>query len=168
MKEIILEFPDEGVQARVELLEEEAPRVCAGVLAHLPLAGRLQHAIYSGSEVAFLVDSNVVLEMENQTTCVLPGDVGYYFLKGGTLKGFPETISEICIFYDRDVVPRMPDGPVPVSIFGRITSNFEAFARICHKMRLEGAKPFRIYLAEEVLHTEGRKTSKQGDSSGRR
>jgi hypothetical protein len=145
VSDIVFEFPDEGVQAEVELLKEEAPGICSALLEHLPLQGTLQHAIYSGSEVAFWMKPEFAWKMENQTTCVLPGDVGYYFLEGGTLRGFPETLSEICIFYGRDAVPRMPDGPVPVSIIGHIVSNFPAFAAVCRRMRLEGAKPFRVH-----------------------
>jgi hypothetical protein len=93
--EVILEFPDEGLQGRAALLVDEAPGICASVLTRLPLEDRIQHASDSGSEVAVLMDSELNLEMENQTACVLPGEAGHYFLKGGTLKGFPQTISEI-------------------------------------------------------------------------
>ena len=136
---IVLTFVDEGVSAVAELLEQ-APRTCAAVLAALPLTGEAHHAIYSGSEVAFVLDRDLGIGMENATAKVLPGDLAYTRFEGGERYGFPESFSELCWFYDRDAVPSMPDGPVPVNIFARFVDGFDAFAAVCRRMRREGVK----------------------------
>ena len=146
-RRIVLRFVDEGVEATAELLEEQAPRTCASVVDLLPQQGEAFHAIYSGSEIAFVLDRFVDLPKENATTRVLPGDVAYTQFEGGVLYGFPDSFSELCWFYDRDAVPSMPDGPVAVNVFARIVEGFDAFAAVCRRTRREGAKQIEVRIA---------------------
>ena len=139
-------FVEEGVSAVAELLEKEAPRTCAAVLAALPQEREAHHATYSGSEVAYLLDRDLGLGKENATSRVIPGDVAYTRFEGGEMWGFPESFSELCWFYDRDAVPSMPDGPVPVNIFARIVEGFDEFAAACRGMRRTGVKLVRVTL----------------------
>ena len=96
--------------------EDQAPKTCAAVLAALPQAGEAHHATYSGSEVAFILDRDLGVGRENATSKVIPGDLAYTRFDGGEMWGFPDDFAELCWFYDRDAVPSMPDGPVPVNI----------------------------------------------------
>jgi hypothetical protein len=141
---VVLTFVDEGVSAVAELLEDQAPKSCAAVLAALPQTTEAHHATYSGSEVAFILDRDLEVGKENATSKVIPGDLAYTRFEGGELWGFPNTFSELCWFYDRDAVPSMPDGPVPVNIIGRFVENFAAFAAVCRRMRREGVKRIEI------------------------
>jgi hypothetical protein len=137
-------FVDEGVTAVAELFADQAPRSCAAVLAALPQVGEAHHATYSGSEVAFILDRDLGVGRENATSKVIPGDLAYTRFDGGVMWGFPHDFSEFCWFYDRDAVPSMPDGPVPVNIIGKFVEGFEAFATVCRRMRREGVKRIEI------------------------
>lgn len=147
-RKLSITFVDEGVTVIAELLEAQAPKTCAAVLDLLPQAGEAHHATYSGSECAFILDRDPGLGMENATSKVLPRDLAYTRFEGGVMYGFPDSFAEICWFYDRDAVPSMPDGPVPVNIFGHFTDGFEEFAAVCRRMRREGVKRIEVKVIE--------------------
>ena len=144
MARLSITFVDEGVTAIAEFFEKDAPKSVAAVLSALPQAGDAHHATYSGSEVAFILDRDLGIGMENATSKVIPGDLAYTRFEGGIMYGFPDTFSELAWFYDRDAVPSMPDGPVPVNIIGKFTEGFEEFAAVCRRMRREGVKRVEI------------------------
>jgi hypothetical protein len=146
-RRIVVTFVEAGVSAVAELLEDQAPKTCAAVLAALPQEGEAHHATYSGSEIAFHLSHDLGVGQENATSKVLPGDLAYTRFEGGQLWGYPDTISELCWFYDRDAVPSMPDGPVPVNIFGRFVEGFDEFAARCRDMRRTGVKVVRVEVA---------------------
>lgn len=137
-------FPERGVSVDVELLEQQAPRICAFVWASLPQEGYAHHAVYSGSEIAFDIGAQFSARLENMTSRVLPGDVGYWFLPGGMMYGLPDAITEFMWFYDRDAEPRMPEGPVQVAIFGRMVGDTQAFYAACRAMRRSGQELCRV------------------------
>src|SRR5215211_5892684 len=137
---LVFTFVDEGVSAVAELFEDQAPKTCAAVLDCLPQSGESHHATYSGSEGVLILDRDLGIGRENATSKVIPGDLGYTRFEGGEMWGFPKSFSELCWFYDRDAVPSMPDGPVPVNIFARIMEGFDEFAAACRRMRRTGVK----------------------------
>jgi len=139
-RRLVVSFVDEGVSAMAELLEDQAPKTCAGVIAALPQKGPAHHATYSGSEVAFIMDRDILIPKENATIKVIPGDLCFARIEGGELFGFPDSFSELCWFYDRDTTPSMPDGPMAPNIFGRFVENFSEFAAVCRRMKREGIK----------------------------
>lgn len=145
---IRIAFPRRGLAVDVELLEEQAPRVCEFVQASLPQDGLAHHGIYSGSEIAFDIAARFPDPLENMTSRVVPGDVGYWFLPAGQLFGQPDEISEFMWFYDRDAEPRMASGPVQVAIFGRMVGDASAFFGACRAIRRQGEEPCRVTLAE--------------------
>jgi hypothetical protein len=144
MARLSITFVDEGVTATAELFANEAPKTVAAVLAALPQSGEAHHATYSGSEVAFILDRDLGIGTENATSKVLPGDLAYTRFDGGVMWGFPIPFAELCWFYDRDAVPSMPDGPVPVNIFGKFVEGFEEFGAVCRRMRREGVKRIEV------------------------
>jgi hypothetical protein len=141
-------FPERGVSVDVELLEQQAPRICTFVWTSLPQEGYAHHAVYSGSEIAFDIGPRFSDPLENMTSRVLPGDVGYWFLPGGMMYGQPDDISEFMWFYDRDAEPRMTTGPVQVAIFGRMVSDASAFNDACRAMRRSGQEFCRVTRVE--------------------
>jgi hypothetical protein len=143
-KSIRIAFPNRGVHADVELLEHQAPRICEFVWASLPQEGYAHHATYSGSEIALLIAAQFLDRLENTTSRVLPGDVGYWYLEGGVMYGQPDDISEFMWFYDRDAEPRMTTGPVQVAIFGRIVGDASEFFGACRAMRRTGQELCRV------------------------
>jgi hypothetical protein len=148
-KRIKLTFVEEGVSAIVELFEKEAPKSVAAVLSILPQESTAHHATYSGSEVAFILDRDIPLEQENATIRVLPGDFACTRFEGGKIYGFPDTFSEVAWFYDRDAVPSMPNGPVPMNIIGKIVEGFDELAVVSRQMRRSGVKMLRIEAIED-------------------
>jgi len=144
MARLSITFVDEGVTAIAELFEKEAPKSVAAVLSALPQVGDAHHATYSGSECAFILNRDLGIGMENATSKVLPGDLAYTRFEGGVMFGFPNSFSELAWFYDRDAVPSMPEGPVPVNIIGTFTEGFEEFRAMCRRMRREGVKRVEI------------------------
>lgn len=143
-KHIRLIFTGENISIRAELLEQQAPKTCQALWDRLPFEGDAVHAIYSGSEIAFFIPPDIILEPENQTSRTIPGDVAYYHHPPGKTYGWLEGISEIAWFYDRDGRPTMPDGPVLMNIFARIVGDPAEFYAVCYRMRREGAKTFRV------------------------
>ncbi|MBI4552547.1 MAG: DUF3830 family protein [Candidatus Latescibacteria bacterium] len=143
-KRMRLTFMEEGVSVEAELLENEAPRTCQAIWDRLPFEGDAVHAIYSGSEIAFFIPDDLIVEAENQTSRVIPGDVGYYHLPPGLMYGWLKGFSEICWFYDRDGRPNMPDGPVLINVFTRLVGDPAAFYAVCRRMRREGTKRLRV------------------------
>ncbi|MGD9714506.1 MAG: DUF3830 family protein [Thermomicrobiales bacterium] len=148
-RRIKITFTEENVSAIAELLEDQAPKTCEAVLSVLPQEGEAHHATYSGSEVVLILDRIIDIGQENATTMVIPGDVAFTTFEGGKIFGFPDTFSEIAVFYARDAIPSMPNGPVPMNIFGRITEGLEAFAEVCFRMRRSGVKPLSIEFIDD-------------------
>jgi hypothetical protein len=147
-RNIVLEFPDEGVSAEAILLEDRAPDTCDAVRRHLPLDAMARHAIYSGSEIYAVWPSSFIVAPENATSDVCPGDIAYYYAAGGDHYGFADDLCEVCLFYDADSSPRMAGGPIRVNLFARMIGDPEPFFAVCHRMRLEGQKHLRIRVAE--------------------
>jgi hypothetical protein len=143
-RRVTITFVDEQVSAVAELLEDEAPKSCAAVVAALPFEGMAHHATFSGSEVMFYFEQDLGIGRENATTRVIPGDLAYARIEGGEWRSIPQTISELCWFYDRDAVPAMPDGLIPVNLIGRFVEGFEEFAAVCRRMRREGEKRIKV------------------------
>ncbi len=145
---IRIAFPRRGLAVDVDLLDEQAPRVCDFVRASLPQEGLAHHGIYSGSEIAFDIGARYPEPLENMTSRVLPGDVGYWFLPAGQMYGQPDEISEFMWFYDRDAEPRMATGPVQVAIFGRMVGDTAPFFAGCQAMRRQGEDLCRVTLID--------------------
>jgi hypothetical protein len=149
-RHIVLSFPDEGVSVEAVLLDDQAPQTCAAVWAHLPSNGRAQHGIYSGSEVYAIWERPFLVEQENTTSDVLPGDIAYYYQRGRLQYGFPEELCEMCWFYDRDAVPSMPGGPVQVNLFAQMIGDPDPFFAVCRRMRREGQKRFQVFRRDDA------------------
>ena len=143
-RRMVMTFVNEGVSAEAELLEDRAPKTCRTIWNMLPLEGEVGHAIYSGSEVVYKFPKMVTIAPENATSRVLPGDVAYFAIQGGTSYFYPERFAEICWFYDRDSTPSCADGPVQVSIFARIVGDATEFYKACKRIRREGVKVIRF------------------------
>ena len=141
---LVFTFVDEGVSAIAELHEDQAPKSIAAVLSSLPQNNFAHHATYSGSEVALILDRDLGVGKENATTKVIPGDLGYTRFDGGEMWGFPDSFSELAWFYDRDVTPSMPDGPVPINLIGTFVEGFAEFAAVCRRMKREGVKRIEV------------------------
>jgi len=134
------------VRATALLLDDVAPVTCRAIRDALPFEGMARHGIYSGSEVLLFIPPEIDPPRENALSRVNPGDIGFYsFEERDPASG--REYSEIAWFYGADARPSMADGPVAVNLFARFEHGFAEVAKLCHRMRMEGAKPLRISLA---------------------
>jgi len=114
-----------GEVVEAELLEDDAPRICAYLRSILPLDGTMVHAKFAGEETIVMVP--FFAEQENPKLDVLAGDIGYYPGR-----------QTICLFYGQT----KPFGEV--SHFAYVRSNLEGLAR-CGRSVLEvGHMPVRL------------------------
>lgn len=141
--EMVFRFVDEEVAAQARLLHDRAPETCSAVWDALPASGLARHGIYSGSEVYLVLPAILAAPREHATTIVGPGDVGFLTVEKGSGYGVEEGYSEICVFYDLDATPSMPEGPIAVNVFARL-HDADPFLAVCRRMRLEGAKSLEI------------------------
>lgn len=149
-KRIRLCFPEEGVTAFAKVLEDEAPRTCQFIWEHLPVDGRTLHGMYSGRCIYVPVNPPAPVPPENQVNMSLPGDICYFYQKGGVYRGVSQPYAEIEVVYGRDV-QHHGDGHLPifVNLFARFVGNWTAFAEICQKTRYEGPALLRVERAND-------------------
>ena len=152
-KRLRLSYPSVCVSVEVELDWQSAPRTCEALWASLPQVGTAHHAVYSGSEGVLVLPQIVRVDPENATHIVRKGDVGYTWFAAGSAYGVDRDFSEICWFYGDDACPSMHGGPVPVSIFGRMVGDIDAFCAISRQLRRIGV---RGMLAERACDAEQR------------
>lgn len=133
------------MRATARLLDDVAPLTCRAIREALPFEGPARHGIYSGSEVLLFIPPEVDPPRENALSRVKPGDIGFYSFEERD-SGSRREYSEIAWFYGDDARPSMADGPVAVNLFARFEHGFADVAKLCHRMRIEGARPLRVSL----------------------
>lgn len=114
---------DEVVEA--DLLEDDAPGICAALRSILPLDGTMVHAKFAGEETIVMVP--FFADQENPKLNVVAGDIGYYPGR-----------QTICLFYGET----KPFGEV--SSFARVRSNLDGLARCGRKLLEVGHLPVRL------------------------
>jgi hypothetical protein len=139
----------EGISARAELLDSDAPKTCALIWNMLPIAAYFQHAIYSGPELAMILPEVYEIEHENATTVWLPWELGFTSLRAKDYIDVKQDFSEIMFFYDRNTGPKMLEGLVKLNLFARIVSEQDALYKLALRIRLEGRKSFTVVRLEE-------------------
>lgn len=149
-RKIRISFPDGGVSAVADLLEDDCPNTCQALWEMLPLRVRVIHDIWSGHEVLAHLDNSVVLQPENVLTYIpVPGDIFYYYRPANYFRGRPygrSESAELGIVYDRDTRPQGPRGPEAVNLFANIPQGhgLEEFARVCEDMIYHGERDLVI------------------------
>ncbi len=148
-RKIRLSFPATGESAIAEMLDGEAPEVCAYIWGLLPVEGRAIHGMYSGAEVFVLVEQARPAPDENHTALPLPGELLYFFDPGGNVTSRPGGVGEICLVYGRGVSLKGPEGtPTGASLFARIPGDWKhdwtSFAQACRRCRWEGPQTLRM------------------------
>jgi len=120
-----------GRTITAELLEDEAPNVCAAFADSLPCESFSTHAKFAGEELIIMVPfySNA----ENEILNVKAGDIGYYPGR-----------QTICIFYG---------GVTPfgkVSLFARVVEGLPGLKSVGQKILKSGPVNAKINAAKEV------------------
>jgi hypothetical protein len=115
----------DGEEVEVDLLEADAPGICARLVSALPVDSTMVHAKFAGEETIVMVP--FVAEQENPKLDVVAGDLGYYPGR-----------QTICLFYGET----KPFGEV--SYFGRVRSNLDGLARCGTRLLEVGQLPVRL------------------------
>jgi hypothetical protein len=144
-----ISFPDSGESVTAEMLEAEAPAVCAFIWDRLPVDAKALHGMYSGAEVFAIIEDPAPAKPENLVYLPLPGEILYFFDEGRGAAGARKPVGEICIVYGRGVMLRGHEGvPVQASLFARIPGDWKhdwiEFANACRRCRWEGPQPILI------------------------
>ena len=148
-RRIKLTFTASGESVLADLLEADAPHLCAAVWDLLPLEKPVLHGMYSGPEVFLVLDTPTAIPRENEVQLPLPGELLFFHDAGTSAAGGNRAVSEICLVYGRGVVLREHDAiPTRAGLFARIPGDWKhdwtAFAEACRRVRREGPRSLRI------------------------
>ena len=157
-KKINISFPDSNVQAKAELLQNEAPETCRllwQLLEH-PIEGKAIHAMYSGREIWTPTPPPMTkIPPENLTCFPIPGDILYNHFDQATLGQNWENAcanfsDELAFFYGRGGRCFNELGWVPGNRFATIVENLEEFAAMGSQIQLEGAQKMIVTRIEKL------------------
>jgi len=142
-----------GETVAAELLDDEAPWVCAHVRKLLPMEYDAIHGQFSGAEIFVKLDEAHPVPEENLAQLPLPGELLYFYDPGTNVQSRGTAMAEICFVYGRGVVLRGPEGvPTHASLFARVPGDWKhdwvEFARACRRVRFEGRARLRIEWVE--------------------
>src|SRR5689334_759209 len=152
-RKIRLTFPATNDSVLAELLDDEAPGVCALIWDMLPVESKAIHGMYSGAEVFVMVDQPKPAPAENLVQLPLPGELLYFYDPGTGGVGAKKPVGEIVLVYGRGVTLRAHEGvPTHCALFARIPGDWkydwQPFAQACRKARWEGPQLLRIERVE--------------------
>jgi hypothetical protein len=114
--------------ATLTLFEEKAPKICARIRESLPLKSSAIIAKVAGLELMMRVPFILDDDPENQVTRQEAGNVAYWHFS-----------QNVCVFCEE-----LP-GLGPVSLFGRITENFEGIRREALKCKQSQGAVMMLY-----------------------
>ncbi|MBA2696498.1 MAG: DUF3830 family protein [Actinobacteria bacterium] len=144
-----------GVSAVAQLLEAEAPRTCAAVLAALPLEAQVYHGKYARNEIYGLFPGLPDPDpgRENTTITPIPGDLCWFTFSGNDLgnpaygyEGEQErraqgAIVDLAMFYGRNnLLVNGDQGWVPGNVFGTVVEGLAQMAAACQDLWLGGVR----------------------------
>jgi len=147
-----------GVSCVALLLEDEAPRTCAALIARMPIEAPAWHSKTSYAEVYSLFPADERLPLENPCFAPLPGDLVYFSLARSSFPKADPRVRDLgehtelsCIgsFYERHSVHRTESGLVPGSRFAELVGDAEEWRAACHSLLTHGN-------AQEMLLLERR------------
>ena len=104
------------------------------------------HAMFAGPEIMMGLPKEVQsfdptsIPNENQTCFPGPGECLWYYQGAYQMKGLPDELWEIGIFYDNGGRTFGPLGWTPVNVFGKVGGDLDDFAATCSAIRVDGAK----------------------------
>lgn len=151
-RQLYMEFVDSGPRGVITLYDENAPRTCETLWTALSKPVRMTaiHAMFAGPEIMTGLPEEaqtfdpLSIPAENQTCFPEPGECLWFYQGANAMKGLPEELWEIGVFYDAGARTHGPLGYTPCNMFGRITEGLEAFAAACRMTRIEGIKTVEL------------------------
>lgn len=139
-----------GLDCRVELLDEQAPRGAAALwsLAGATTAHFAQHAMWTGPEISCPILGGAFPEadvfdgipLENATSFPAAGEIVTVYAPKGSWKGQPAAdFFDVGLFYGDGARLLMPMGWIMGSVSGRVVADdMEAFQKACAAIRRNG------------------------------
>ncbi|MCJ7505850.1 DUF3830 family protein [Candidatus Bathyarchaeota archaeon] len=157
------QFPDDNIEVKVELLDQEAPQTCEAFwrILEKPIENNARHAVYVGrcialrdsftpEEVQRGLGGKTLIPPENLTCFPAPGDVLWvqFDKTTGRNRGSKPPNYQINMFYGPDNRYLLPMGLLSLNCFARIrgwetdppTKNFEDLAKIGRELAQKGDK----------------------------
>ena len=151
IRHIRIRESDSGLDARVLLLDQRAPR-SAEVFWQIAGAGGLHeaiHAIWTGPEISCPIPAANLpaqarleaLPLENATSYPEEGDIAVVYAPANTWRGQPPfAFFDVGLFYARGARLLMPMGWIQASVCARVVdADLAAFQSGCQAIRRRGA-----------------------------
>lgn len=151
-RQLYAEFVETGVRAVITLYETNAPVTVQTIWDALerPVQMPAIHAMFAGPEIMMglpedwqTFDPNGV-PAENQTCFPEAGECLWFYQGKNVMKGLPDELWEIGIFYAPGARIHGPLGWTPSNMFGKITEGLAEFAQACASTRIDGIKTVEI------------------------
>ena len=150
-KRIVLSYPELGISAEAELLEDAAPATCRLIWDRLPVENQTVHGMYSGREVFVIIDPPQAVKEENLVNLPLPGEILYFHQEGGVYIEADDPYAEICVIYGRSVQLKGEGGiPTFANCFARMIGDWSEFAAACAQVRWQGPRRLRVERGRET------------------
>lgn len=147
-KKLYAEFVESGTRAVITLYEDGAPVTSRTIWDALAKPVRMPaiHAMFAGPEIMMGLPEEAQtfdphsIPAENQTCYPEAGECLWFYQGKNAMKGLPDELWEIGIFYSPGARINGPLGWTPCNMFGKITDGLDAFAKACSLTRVEGIK----------------------------
>jgi hypothetical protein len=151
-RQLYVLFVEAGTRAIITLYDRDAPVTSNTIWNALanPMTVPAIHAMFAGPEIMMGLPEQaqtfdpLSIPAENQTCFPEAGECLWFYQGKNVMKGLPEELWEFGIFYDAGARIHGPLGWTPCNLFGKITSDLDAFAAACRTTRTEGLKTVEI------------------------
>ena len=144
MTKVKLEFQRGGTFI-ARLLEDEAPKTCAIIKAHLPFEYKFYNSIVSGQALVTL-PPDLTVPRENQRVANVPPGALSFLVKDEPVLVPDEIYIAYGIFISRGLTVDMKQ---PVNVFGQIDEGLDELKTTCRRVLMEGAEIVKFSLYEE-------------------
>ena len=145
-RKLYFEFTKAGARGIVTLYDQNAPVTCDKLWTALAKPVRMPaiHAMFAGPEIMMGLPNEaqtfdpVSIPPENQSCFPEAGECIWFYQGKNVMKGLPDELWEIGVFYDAGARIHGPLGWTPCNLFGRITEGLDDFAEACRGTRTQG------------------------------
>ena len=151
-RKLYIEFTETKVRGIISLYEKNAPVTTETLWNALANPIRIQtiHAMFAGPEIMIGLPSEAQtfdprsIPNENQTCYPEAGECLWFYQGKNAMKGLPEELWEIGVFYAPGARINGPLGWTPCNMFGKVTQGLDELAAACATTRTEGLKTVEI------------------------
>lgn len=151
-RKLYVDFVEQNARGVISLYEDNAPVTCKTLWEALakPIRVPTIHAMFAGPEIMIGLPPEaqtfdpLSIPNENQTCFPEAGECLWFYQGKNAMKGLPDELWELGIFYAPGARIHGPLGWTPCNMFGRITEGLDEFAAACGTTRTEGVKTVEI------------------------